>query len=136
MTGCTATVHDEGNRSVPCPREATMAVRTTAPRDKCLTTQFWQDEADAPKTASRYCVVHGVEIVRDLAKLADPDTYRSTVETERFYDVVMTVAPHADGEFVELEDQDGRGVGSSSGTRWLKPGVDSPDRFWRLRIPR
>lgn len=47
-----------------------------------------------------------------------------------YVDVVMTVAPHANGEFVELEDNQG---GPTSEIRWIKP-TDS-DPYWRLRIP-
>ena len=36
--------------------------------------------------------------------------------------VVMTTAPHANGEFVELEDESGCGVGESSGVRWRQEG--------------
>lgn len=51
-----------------CSDTGTMAVRTRAPEGKSLTTQFWQDEADAPSTADRYCGQHAVELVFGLAK--------------------------------------------------------------------
>lgn len=50
--------------------------------------------------------------------------------TEYVY-VVMTRLPHADGEFVELEDEQGRGVGSNRGIEW----VERPDGLVALRIP-
>jgi hypothetical protein len=50
-----------------------------------------------------------------------------------YIDVVMTVGPHADGEFVELEDDQGRGVGPDAGIEWIRPSTDDP--YWRLRIP-
>lgn len=56
-----------------CKKPADMAVRTTAPRDKCLTTTFWQDVADAPKTATPYCAEHGSTLVRDVAQLSNVD---------------------------------------------------------------
>lgn len=46
-------------------------------------------------------------------------------------DVVMTTLPHAHGEFVELEDEHGRSVGTSSGIDWIDQGDT-----WALRIPK
>jgi hypothetical protein len=49
-----------------------------------------------------------------------------------YIDVVMTVLPHHDGEFVETEDDKGRGVGRNLGIDW----VDTGDGYHRLRIPK
>lgn len=48
-----------------------------------------------------------------------------------YLDVVMTVLPHPEGEFVELEDDKGRGVYHDYGVQW----VTSHDEYARLRIP-
>lgn len=37
--------------------------------------------------------------------------------------VVMARSPGPDGDFVELEDQDGRGVGPESGVDWRQEGA-------------
>lgn len=49
-----------------------------------------------------------------------------------YVDVVMTQGPSAEGEFVELEDPDGRSVGQDIGVTWIHTASDD---FWRLRIP-
>lgn len=48
-----------------------------------------------------------------------------------YIDVLMTKLPGPDGEFVETEDDQGRGVGSDHGLHWVKDGD-----MYRLRIPR
>ena len=58
-----------------CTQEAITAIRNTAPRGKALVTTIWQDEADAPKTAARYCGKHGVELAANLASLTDADLH-------------------------------------------------------------
>lgn len=47
-----------------------MAIRTAAPRGKSLVTTIWQDPEDAPSTALRYCILHGVMIAASLAQLS------------------------------------------------------------------
>lgn len=54
-------------------------------------------------------------------------------EPTEYIDVVMTCSPYADGEFVETEDDQGKGVGSDHGITWVAPTDDDP--YWRLRIP-
>ena len=56
-----------------CAAVAIMAIRNTAPQGKSLVTTIWQDEADAPKTAQRYCGRHGVHLAANLAALTDAD---------------------------------------------------------------
>ena len=51
----------------------------------------------------------------------------------QYVDVVMTVGPHPNGEFVELEDDQGLSVGSDNGIEWVEP--TDTDPYWRLRIP-
>jgi hypothetical protein len=47
-----------------------------------------------------------------------------------YLDLVFTVAPHPDGEFVEAENRFGHGVSVGD---WIAP--NDADRFWRLRMP-
>jgi hypothetical protein len=54
-----------------CPNPGIMAIRIHAPRDKSLVHTVWQDEADAPKVATRYCGPHGVALAASLAALTD-----------------------------------------------------------------
>lgn len=46
-------------------------------------------------------------------------------------DVLMTRLPSADGEFVELEDDKGRGLGPENGAEW----VERENGLVALRIP-
>jgi hypothetical protein len=50
-----------------------MAITNRAPTGKGLITTVYQDEADAPKKAGRYCGEHGVHLAANLAALCDSD---------------------------------------------------------------
>lgn len=49
----------------------------------------------------------------------------------QYVDVVMSVLPHHDGEFIELEDDQGRGLGPMHGAFW----IEDEQGYYRLRIP-
>jgi len=51
--------------------------------------------------------------------------------TTAYIDVLMTVLPHPEGEFVETHDDQDRGIGRDHGIEW----VTTQDEYARLRIP-
>lgn len=68
-------------QSGSCEAEAITAIRSTVPRGKSLVTTIWQEEADAPATAQRYCGTHGVNLAANLTALTD-SRLRPTVTVE------------------------------------------------------
>ena len=56
-----------------CEKEAVLAIRTTQPKGKeGIVTTLYMFPEDAPKTASLYCVRHGMHLAAELARLSDP----------------------------------------------------------------
>lgn len=66
-----------------CNREADLAISNTAPRGKGLKTTIWQFDEEAPSTAVRYCILHGVQTAAQLAQLSAAGETRVTVELVR-----------------------------------------------------
>lgn len=53
-----------------CNAEADLAIRTTCKSGASPVHTIWNDPGEAPGTATRYCVLHGVEIAAGLAQIS------------------------------------------------------------------
>ena len=86
-----------GCQSGDCPYEADLAIGTVEPKGKSMKHTIYNDPADAPANATRYCILHGLQLAGALAQLsANGETFFTAELTDEGRSARLEQAPEVD----------------------------------------